>query len=52
MHLLETRGWLAAEAWVYLEAEHGLVLDLPDDWVLHRSKQAGQVKYQLVQRSQ
>jgi len=50
MHLLETHGWLAAEAWVYLEAEHGLVLDLPDNWALHRSKQAGQVDYHLARR--
>ena len=50
VHLLEAHGWLAAEAWVYLEAEHGLVLDLPDNWVLHRSKQAGQVDYHLARR--
>ena len=50
IHLLETHGWLAAEAWVYLEAEHGLALDLPDNWVLHRSKQAGQVDYHLARR--
>ena len=50
MHLLESRGWLAAEAWVYLEAEHGLVPDLPENWTLHRSKQAGQVDYHLARR--
>ena len=50
MHSLETRGWLAAEAWVYLEAEHGLVPDLPENWTLHRSKQAGQVDYHLARR--
>ena len=50
IHLLETRGWLAAEAWVYLEAEHGLVLDLPGNWALHRSKHAGQVDYHLARR--
>ncbi len=50
MHSLETRGWLAAEAWVYLEVEHGLIPGLPENWVLHRSKQAGQVDYHLVRR--
>ena len=50
MHLLETRGWLAAEAWVYLEAEHGLAPDLPENWTLHRSKHAGQVDYHLARR--
>jgi len=50
IHQLETRGWLAAEAWVYLEAEHGLALDLPENWALHRSKQAGQVDYHLARR--
>ena len=50
MHSLETRGWLAAEAWAYLEAEHGLVPDLPENWTLHRSKQAGQVDYHLARR--
>ena len=50
MHHLETRGWLAAEAWVYLEAEHGLLPDLPENWTLYRSKQAGQVDYHLARR--
>jgi len=47
---LETRGWLAAEAWVYLEVEHGLGLDLPGNWALQRSKQAGRVDYHLARR--
>jgi len=50
MQQLETGGWLAAEAWVYLEVEHDLVLDLPGNWALHRSKQAGQVDYHLARR--
>ena len=48
---LESRGWLADEAWVYLEVEHELKLDLPKNWTLHRSKQAGQVDYHLVRRT-
>ena len=50
IHQLESRGWLVDEAWVYLEVEHGLELDLPENWTLHRSKQAGQVDYHLVRR--
>ena len=52
IRLLEANGWLAPEAVIYLESEKDLQLDLPDAWQVYRSKQAGQVKYQLVQRSQ
>lgn len=48
---LESRGWLADEAWIYLESEKGLALELPATWRLHRSKQAGQVAYRLAHRS-
>lgn len=51
MQQLETGGWLAEEAWVYLEAERGLELSLPDGWQLYRSKTAGQVDYHLVCRT-
>jgi len=47
---LEAGGWLAPEAWIYLEAEQGLVPDLPDNWELYRSKRAGQVGYHLARR--
>lgn len=47
---LEAGGWLAPEAWIYLEAESGLVPELPDNWELYRSKHAGQVGYHLVRR--
>jgi len=47
---LEEGGWLAAEAWIYLEAEQGLVPELPENWELYRSKRAGQVGYHLVRR--
>ncbi len=47
---LEAGAWLAAEAWVYLEAERELELPLPPNWELYRSKTAGQVAYHLVRR--
>lgn len=47
---LEAGGWLSAEAWVYIEAEHGLQLPLPAHWEMHRSKTAGQVDYHLARR--
>jgi 16S rRNA (guanine966-N2)-methyltransferase len=51
MRSLEAGGWLAAQAWIYLEGEHGLVPHLPDNWTLHRSKHAGQVDYHLARRA-
>lgn len=49
--LLEQQGWLADEAWVYVEAEieHSAV-DVPASWQLHREKTAGQVAYRLYHR--
>jgi 16S rRNA (guanine966-N2)-methyltransferase len=50
--LLEQRGWLAANAWIYTESETPpSSLGLPDNWRLHREKQAGKVYYALWQRS-
>ena len=49
---LETGGWLAATAWIYLEAEAELPLPtLPVHWALHREKTAGAVAYRLARRS-
>ncbi|MCY1268874.1 Ribosomal RNA small subunit methyltransferase D [compost metagenome] len=49
--LLESRGWLAPQAWIYCESETApSALGLPDNWRLHREKQAGQVYYSLWQR--
>jgi 16S rRNA (guanine966-N2)-methyltransferase len=49
---LETHGWLAPRAWIYLEAERELGEPaLPEGWVLHRSKAAGEVGYYLATRS-
>jgi len=50
--LLEERGWLARDAWIYTESEAPPSgLGLPDNWRLHREKQAGQVHYALWQRT-
>jgi 16S rRNA (guanine966-N2)-methyltransferase len=51
MELLERRGWLAPDAWIYLEAERGLEPRLPASWKPYRSKSSGQVGYHLVRRS-
>ena len=48
---LENGGWLAPDAWVYLEAERQQVLDLPVNWAVHRRRTAGQVAYYLVRRT-
>jgi 16S rRNA (guanine966-N2)-methyltransferase len=49
--LLEERGWLGADAWIYSESETPpSTLGLPGNWRLHREKQAGQVYYALWHR--
>ncbi|VEA61393.1 Ribosomal RNA small subunit methyltransferase D [Serratia plymuthica] len=51
--LLERQGWLANEAWIYVEAEaESAAADVPANWQLHREKVAGQVAYRLYIRSQ
>jgi 16S rRNA (guanine966-N2)-methyltransferase len=47
---LESGGWLAADARIYLEAESSLEPELPESWELYRSKRAGQVGYHLARR--
>ena len=48
---LETGGWLAETAWIYLEAEAELPpLSLPAHWRLYREKRAGAVAYCLARR--
>ncbi len=34
--------WLANEALVYVETEHSAVVEVPDNWLLHREKAMGQ----------
>jgi 16S rRNA (guanine966-N2)-methyltransferase len=50
MRALESGGWLAADAYIYLEAESSLEPELPQRWELYRSKRAGQVGYHLARR--
>lgn len=51
--LLEQQGWLADEAWIYIEAEaESAAADVPTNWQLHREKVAGQVSYRLYIRLQ
>lgn len=49
--LLETNGWLAQEALIYVESEveNGMP-PVPASWTLHREKVAGQVAYRLYLR--
>lgn len=50
-HLLEEKNLLADNALIYLEAEAEYeTLQLPENWELLKSKQAGQVSYYLAQR--
>lgn len=51
MRTLETLGWLAPEASIYLEmpAKQG-VPAVPETWVLHRTGRAGAVGYHLARR--
>lgn len=49
--LLEHQGWLAPEAWIYVEAEaENAAIAIPANWRLHREKIAGQVAYRLYIR--
>lgn len=49
--LLEAKGWLAQDAWIYTESEAPpSALGLPANWRLHREQKAGQVYYSLWQR--
>lgn len=51
--LLENQGWLAKEAWIYVETEvEASGLNVPLHWSLHREKTAGQVTYRLYHREE
>lgn len=51
VRLLETNGWLADTALIYVESEieNGMPA-VPGSWTLHREKVAGQVAYRLFIR--
>ncbi len=47
--LLDERGWLTANALIYLEQDRKRPLpDLPGGWAVRKEKTAGQVRYALV----
>ncbi|WP_426700516.1 16S rRNA (guanine(966)-N(2))-methyltransferase RsmD [Rhodanobacter sp. Col0626] len=48
---LEQRGWLAAQAWIYVESPRATVPTLPPNWELHREGQAGEVRFALYRRA-
>jgi 16S rRNA (guanine966-N2)-methyltransferase len=49
--LLEDKGWLAAHARVYIEAEKEKAWgQMPEAWQIYRHKQAGGVGFRLYQR--
>ncbi|MCB1876854.1 MAG: 16S rRNA (guanine(966)-N(2))-methyltransferase RsmD [Chromatiales bacterium] len=49
--LLESGGWLAPGAWIYLEHDsHQARPVLPQNWQVIRDRRAGQVNYYLLQR--
>ena len=51
MRLLEARGWLAADAFIYLEMPaKAPVPALPAGWTMHRTGHAGAVGYHLARR--
>ena len=49
--VLESRGWLAPGAFIYIErpAREGPPA-LPDQWILYRTGRAGEVGYHLARR--
>jgi 16S rRNA (guanine966-N2)-methyltransferase len=47
---LEANGWLAPNAWIYVEAPRGRSIELPENWTRHRDGQAGEVQFGLYRR--
>ncbi|MBD8897707.1 16S rRNA (guanine(966)-N(2))-methyltransferase RsmD [Rhodanobacter sp. DHG33] len=48
---LEQGGWLAAQAWVYVESPRDVAPTLPASWSLHREGHAGEVRFALYRRA-
>jgi 16S rRNA (guanine966-N2)-methyltransferase len=48
---LEQGGWLAAQAWIYVESPRHGTPELPAHWLLHREGHAGEVRFALYRRS-
>jgi 16S rRNA (guanine966-N2)-methyltransferase len=47
---LEQAGWLAAQAWIYVESPRASLPAVPLNWRLHREGAAGEVRFALYQR--
>lgn len=47
---LEQGGWLAAQAWIYVESPRAKAPALPPNWQLHREGHAGEVRFALYRR--
>jgi len=47
---LEAGGYLASGSAIYIECERERILQIPQNWQLHRQKQAGQVCFSLYHR--
>ncbi|MEO8809521.1 MAG: 16S rRNA (guanine(966)-N(2))-methyltransferase RsmD [Rhodanobacter sp.] len=48
---LESGGWLATNALIYVESPRAVVPDLPPNWYVHREGHAGEVRFALYRRS-
>jgi 16S rRNA (guanine966-N2)-methyltransferase len=48
---LEQNGWLAANAWIYIENPEGALPTLPEAWSRHREGRAGAVYFALYRRA-
>ncbi len=53
INLLEQFNWLAADAWIYVEAEaESAVADVPANWLLHReNRRAGCLSFIIRQQT-
>jgi len=45
--LLDSQGLVEQGSYIYIETEASLPLQLPESWIIHREKKAGQVAYYL-----
>lgn len=48
---LEAGGWLATQAWIYVESPRTGPGELPSNWQLHREGHAGEVRFALYRRA-
>ncbi|WWO98564.1 MAG: 16S rRNA (guanine(966)-N(2))-methyltransferase RsmD [Candidatus Dasytiphilus stammeri] len=52
IRLLENKGWLMEESWIYIETpvQRNYVFEIPSNWYFYRGKIAGKVSYYLYKR--